>query len=104
MDRSNALLPITEDFPPKYIGFGEVGVHLSLDDWEVARAKYAAYQLLVDACMKSVLAFDVQYRAVPPDADVTREWMAQWRDEIDAANHTAIEALQKALMAVEGSG
>jgi hypothetical protein len=104
MDKSNAILPIVGDFPPEYRSIGEVGVYFSLYDWEDARAKYAAYGLLVDACKKSALALDAQLMAIPPDVEVTKEWMAQWKQKIDAANQTAVDALYKALLAVEEMG
>lgn len=103
MDRSNALLPITGDFPPEY-SLRDYCVYLSPYDWEDARAKYAAYDLLVDACKKSALALDAQLMAIPLDVEVTKEWMAQWKQKIDAANQTAIDALYKALLAVEEIG
>lgn len=104
MDKSNALLPIVGDFPPEYRSIGEVGVYFPLYEWEDARAKYAAYGLLVDACNKSALAFDAQLKAVPPDVEVTKEWLDQWKRQLDAANQTAIYALYKALLAVEELG
>ena len=58
----------------------------------------------MDACKKSVLAFDVLFRAVPPDVEPTRDEVMKWKKEIDAANQTAIDALYKALLAVEEIG
>lgn len=90
-DLDTFLLPIVGEFPLEYRSLSSI-------------SKYAAYDLLVDACKKSVLAFDTFYRAVPPDVKVTQEYLVQWGEDIKTANEAAIMALHKALIAVEEAG
>lgn len=103
-DLNAFLYPVVDKLPLEYRGLGTISVAMSPYDWEEARKKYAAYELMLDACKKSVLAFDMFYRAVPPDVEVTRDSVMKWKKEIEAANQTAIDALYKAMLAVEEIG
>lgn len=103
-DLNAFLYPVVDKLPLEYRSLSSISVAMSPYDWEEARKKYAAYELLVDACKKSALAFDLFFRAVPPDVEPTRGEVMKWKKEIDAANQTAIDALYKALLAVEEIG
>lgn len=106
MDKSNAILPIVGDFPPEYRSIGEVSAYFSPYEWEAARAKYAAYELLVDACRKTVVSFETRnmVKGVRRLEDLDQMILKRWKEAIEKADAAAIEALRKALIAVEEIG
>lgn len=105
-DLSAFLYPVVDKLPIEYRSLNSISVAMSPYDWEEARKKYAAYELLVDACRKAVVSFNTRSlgKGVPRYEDLDPMILKRWKEEVEKADAAAIDALYKALLAVEEIG
>ena len=99
-----SLYAVTGDLPASYKNLSSISLDVSPYEYEAAKARYTAYELLVDAARKCVASFEVRYRAIPPDVELDPAILDEWRAEMKAVDVAAIMALRAALIPVEEAG
>ena len=100
------LYAVTGDLPASYKGVNSISIAVSPDEYEAAKARYTAYELLIEACRKCVVSLETRNmgRNVPNGFVLDSKIVERWRSEIEKADAAAISALLVALKAVEEAG